>query len=364
VNSLYKQGYVAAQDVDDAIAAQKVATANVKVADGLVKSAKSAEVSAEQQLKSAEDNESIVKKTGTTNIRAALEKVKLAKAALKYSESTVSQKPAYRAQLAADQAAVDAAKGNLNQAEARLADCNLVSTIDGSISKRNADVGSVINAGTSILEIQYLKWLYITSAVPVEYTGIITKGTPVTMTFDALPGQKFSGIVSDLSNVADPQSRQFSAKVRLENADGKFRPGMYASVHFQISRKSYPVVVPREAVKTSNDGNSTVTLVDSENVAHIVIVTTGEQDTSNIVITDGLKNGDRVVVLSYTAVRDKQKVIEGNKKGAKGKHGGAGVAPTGNVKEVNDERDGIPRNSSTSTGPTAIESGTTSGTKN
>lgn len=326
--SLYKEGFVAAQDVDDAVAAEKVAEANVNVADGLVKSAKSAEISAEAALRSAEDNEQIVKKTGTTNIQAALEKVKLSKAALKYSVSTRSQKPAYLAQLDALQAAVNAAVGNLNQAEARLADCNLVSTIDGTVSKRSADVGTVVNAGNSILEIQYLKWLYITTAIPVEYSGIIVRGTPVTMTFDALPGVQLEATVTELSNVADPQSRQFAAKIRVDNAEGKFRPGMYAAVHFLVSKKSYPVVVNREAVHAGNDGVSTVTMVDSSNVAHIVPVTTGDQDTSHVVITSGLQSGDRVVLLSYTAVRDKQKVTEGGK--PKGKRAAAATTDSAN----------------------------------
>ena len=327
-NTLYKQGYVAAQDVDDAIAAEKVAEANVKVADGSVRAAKSAEESAQAQLRSAEDNESIVKKTGQTNIRAALEKVKQASAALKYSQSTTSQKPAYVAQLAADQAAVDAAEGNLNQALARLADCDLKSTIDGTISKRNADVGTVVNSGNSIVEIQYLKWLYVDSAVPIEYAGKISKGTRVQMSLDVLGGTPVAGVVTDLSNVADPQNRQFTAKIRIENADGRLRPGMYARVKFLISTKSYPVVVPREAVHTGNDGTSTVTTVDSGNVAHVVPVTIGEQDTNNIVVTSGVEAGDKVVVLSYTTVRDKQKVTAGGKgKGKKGGKDGASVDP-------------------------------------
>lgn len=314
-NTLYKQNFVAAQDVDDAIAAQKVAKANVDVAQGLVNSAKQNEVSVEQQKHEADDNLAIVKKTGETNIRAAWAKVVLAKAALKYAEATNDLKPAYAAQIKADQAAVDAAQGNINQANARLADCNLVATIDGTISKRNADVGTVVNAGNSILEIQYLKWLYVNSTVPIEYSDRVVKGTPVTMTFDAIPGLKLNGTVSELSNVADPQSRQYDAMIKIDNAEGKFRPGMYARVHFLVSKKVFPVAVAREAVKTSNvTGVSTATMVDSQNVAHVVPVVTGEQDTNNIEIKSGLNPGDRVVVLSYVPVRDKQKVVEGGVK--------------------------------------------------
>lgn len=335
--TLYKQGFIAAQDLDNQIAAQKVAAANVKVADGQVQSAKSAQNSADAELKQAQDNEAIVRKNGETNIDAAWGKVVLAKAALKYAESAYNQKPAYVAQLDADKAAARAAQGNLNQAQARLADCDLVATIDGSITHRNADLGMVITPGNSILEIQYLKWLYDDSAVPIEYAGIIAKGTPVTMTCDAVPGVKLTGTVSDLSNAADPQARQFTAKIRFDNPDLKFRTGMYSTVRFQVSRKFYPVVVPREAVKTSNDGKSTVTMVDAKNVAHIVPVTLGEQDTSNIVITKGLSPGDKVVVLSYTPVREGQKITDGSK----GKKGG--TAAPANGAESNQETAGIPK---------------------
>ena len=321
--TLYKQGFVAAQDVDDSIAAEKVAEANVKVADGSVRAAKSAEDSAQAALRSAEDSESIVKKTGSTNIKAALEKVKLARAALKYSESTTSQKPAYQAQLEADQAAVDAAQGSVNQAEARLADCDLKSTIEGTITKRNADPGTVVSAGASVIEVQYLKWLYVDTAVPIDYAGQIGKGTKVEMTFDALPGVTQRATVTDLSFVADPQSRQFTAKIKIDNSDGKFRPGMYSRVTFLVSTKTYPVVVPREAIHTTNTGAMTATVVDKDNVAHVVPVTIGDQDTNNTVITSGIDAGDRVVVLSYTTVRDAQKVVEGGKTKGKGKGRGA-----------------------------------------
>jgi len=309
---LYKQNFIAAQDVDDSKAAQKVAKANVDVAQGLVNSAKQNEVSLEQQKREADDNLSIVKKTGETNIRAAKAKVVLARAALGYAEATNNLKPAYAAQIKADEAAVAAAQGNINQANARLSDCNLVATIDGTISKRNADVGTVVNAGASILEVQYLKWLYVTSTVPIEYSDRVVKGTTVTMTFDAIPGLKLNGTVAELSNVADPQNRQYDAMIKIDNTDGKFRPGMYARVHYLVSKKIFPIAVAREAIKTSNvTGISTATMVDTGNVAHVVTVVTGEQDTNNIEIKSGLDAGDRVVVLSYVPVKDKQKVVEG-----------------------------------------------------
>jgi len=363
-DTLYKQSFVAAQDLDDALAAEKVAAANVEVANGQLAAAKQAENSTVAELREAEDNEAIVKKTGTTNIRAAWAKVVLAKAALKYAESTLNLKPAYQAQLDADQAAVNAAQGNVNQAQSRLSDCDLVSTIDGTVTKRNADPGTVVNPGTSILEIQFLDWLYVTSAVPVEYSGQIVKGTQVRMTFDAIPGLTLNGTVTDLSQVADPQSRQYDAMIKVDNRDGRFTPGMYSRCHFLISQQSYPVVVPREAVKTTNTGQSTVTTVDKDNVAHIVDVTPGVQDTNNMVISEGLDAGQRVVLISYTPVRDKQKVTEAKKKkggkaagdspdaGFSGSSGSATKGSGGHHKPAVPIGD-VPTGTSSTTAPTA-----------
>ncbi len=324
---LYKQGFVAAQDVDDARTAVKVAQSAVSVAEGQLRSAQSAQESAQAVLKATQDSEAIAIRKGKTDIRSASAKVDVAKASLTYAVANQAQTPAYRAQLAALQSAVDAAVGNLNQAEARLSDLNLVSPIDGTVTKRSADPGAVVTAGTSVLNIQYLKWVYVTSAVPVEYTGKVIVGSPVSIQFDSLPNKDFTGRVAEVNQAADPQSRQFLIRIKLDNTDGALRPGMFAQVSVTLSKTRSEVVVPREAVKTSNEGKSTVTVIDSENKAHIVGVELGGQDTTGIAIVRGLDPGQKVVKLSYTPVRDGQKVTFGDK-GSNGKRSSSQDAPS------------------------------------
>jgi hypothetical protein len=73
-------------------------------------------------------------------------------------------------------------------------------------------------------------------------------------------------------------------------------------------------VVPREAIVDSKSG-PTVAVVDETNTAHVRPVTTGASDAANIEIVRGVQPRERVVVLSYSPVKDGQKVkIQGGRR--------------------------------------------------
>lgn len=318
VNGLYKQGFIAAQDVDDARAALKTQQGAVNVAEGQVSAAKSALTSAQAQRSASANQASIVAKKGKSDIAASQAKVKQAKAGLAVASANRSQGPAYQENISALRAAVAAAEAELAQAQARRADTELASPIEGVVTARSADPGTTASPGTPILTIQYLKWLYVTTSIPVENSQNIVTGTPTTVTFDSLKGVEYQGRVADINPSADPASRQVMVRIRLDNSKGELKPGMYARVRINRGTQSVTVAVPREAVDQDSDGNQTVTVVDSEMVAHVVPVKTGIGDTTHVAIVEGVKEGDKVVTLSYSPVRDKQKVREGGPPGGKG----------------------------------------------
>jgi multidrug efflux pump subunit AcrA (membrane-fusion protein) len=110
-------------------------------------------------------------------------------------------------------------------------------------------------------------------------------------------------------------------RVKLDNSHKLFKPGMYAHLTMDSYDVAADVTVPREAVTTNKKGVTSVTSVDSDQVAHVVPVTVGVQDANNIQILSGLKAGEKVIVLSYRPVKDKSKVTEA-KIGESAKSGG------------------------------------------
>lgn len=324
VYSLYKQGFIAAQDVDDARTTVDVMQANVNVASGQIDAANSALRSAQAAQSSAVSNEKIVTRKGLSDIAAAKAKVAQAAAQLTAASANRSQGPAYAANLNALQSSVAAAEAQLRQAEARRSDTVLTSPIDGVVSLRSTDPGAIASPGSPVLTIQFLKWVYVTGSIPIENTEKVKVGTPVTFTIDAIPGKTFSASVAEVNPAADPQNRQFTIRIKVDNAANALKPGMYARLHVVLQRDEAAVAVPREAVKVAKDGSKSVFVVDDKMVAHMTPVTTGGEDPKSIEITSGLKVGDKVVVLSYSPVRDGQTVTTGKREG-KGGAGGEGA---------------------------------------
>jgi RND family efflux transporter MFP subunit len=205
---------------------------------------------------------------------------------------------------------VDAAQAGLNNAQSLRADTVLTAPFDGFVTGRMADPGAVVTAGQPILAVQYMRQVWVTVSVPEEIDGRISLGQPATVTLDAKPGRTFVGKVTQVNPSADPQSRQFSIRVTLDNPDFAIRPGTFAHVHIQTDTVRGAVVVPREAVQRDKAG-SYVMVVDDTSVAERRAVTVGASATDVIAITNGLRPGEKVVTMTAFPLKDSQAVNTG-----------------------------------------------------
>jgi HlyD family secretion protein len=310
VQELYKQGFIAAQDVDDARAAANVQNAALDVARGQRNAAVATHDSAVAQKQAAQNQADIVKTKGQADIEAARAQVAQARAALEYAQANRAQEPAYQQNLAALKAAVAAAQAGLRNAEAQLANLVLTSPLDGFVTGRSMDPGAMATPGQPILTVQAIRQVWVTVPVPEEVSRRITFGLLATVTFDALPGRTFTGKVTQINPAADPMSRQFAVRVTLDNPQNLIKPGMFARVSMVSERVRSAVVVRREAIQQGPSG-PTVVVVNDANVVQRRPVTLGASDTDHIAVTQGLQPGERVVTLSATPLKDGQVVRVG-----------------------------------------------------
>lgn len=317
-NNLYKQGFIAAQDVDDARTTVKVQQNAVNSAKNRLEAARSALASAKATRNAAANQASIVRRKGIADIAASKAKLNQARAGLASANANKSQVPAYAANIAALRSSVDAALAQLRQAQSSRADTTITSPLEGVVTARSMDPGMIATPSQSILTVQYLKWVYVTCGVPIEQSPYLKPGMTANIKLDALPDKAISGVITEVNPSADPQSRQFTVRVKLDNPQGVIRPGMYARLNLVTQRVNAAVVVPREAVKDTPKGKIVVT-VDADMTAHQVPVTVGASDVKNIQIVSGLQGGEQVVVLSYQNLRDGQKVkVSASSGGGKG----------------------------------------------
>jgi HlyD family secretion protein len=315
VHDLYTQGFIAAQDVDDASTAMKVAQSGLDIAKGQLEAQNAASDSATAQWQAAQQQAEIVKTKGLSDIEAARAKVTQAQAALESAKANTAQRPAYQQNLAALKASVGSAEASLRNVEAQRANLVLRSPVNGFVTSRVMDTGAMATAGTPILTVQSVRQVWVTVPVPEEVSRRIAFGQTATLTLDGLPGRSFSGKVVQVNPAADPQSRQFAVRLGLDNAQNLLKPGMFAHVTFVTERVHGAVVVPREALQRGKDGTSVI-VVDSENVAQRRPVTEGASDPNGIAIKQGIQPGEQVVTLSAMPVKDGATVRIAGKPGA------------------------------------------------
>lgn len=319
--SLFSQGAIARQDVDNARTTASVQAANVGVAQAQIRVAQAGLVSAQAQLKAAQVQAAITRAKGPSDIEAARTAIVQAQSQLKNANANTDQRAAYQATVAGLQADVLSAQADLANAQAQLAETILRSPIDGFVSSRLVDPGTLASPGTPLLTLQALQTVWVNIPVPQEEIGQIAPGQTATVTVDSAPGSSFLGRVFQSVPSADPASRDFTVRVSLPNPNRLLKPGMFARVTLVTQRVSGAVVVPLEAVQKDADG-SFVWTVSSDSKVHRQSVVTGVSDDAGIAILSGVKPGEKVVTVNAARLKDGATVVLGGIGGAGGGAGG------------------------------------------
>ena len=314
--SLYKQNFIAAQDVDDAKTAVAVANGAVLVAEGNQSSAEANVASAKAAVDVAEKQYTITLETAKAGLTTAKTKVTQAQNQLSVAKANLSQNPAYAENLNALRSAVIAAQGTLDQAKAQLAETSISSPIDGVVTARNYDPGSVVTAGQTILVVQSLNSVFVNAYIPIEKSNEVYTGQIAQITIDGIPRKQFFGRIVHISPAADQTTRQFLIQIAIPNQKELIKPGMFGHVTINASTANAPVTIPREALQTDSKKNSYVYVIDQQNKVHQTPVTVGMSNASTYQILSGLNAGQKVVILTFNALKDGEKVkpVKGSNK--------------------------------------------------
>jgi RND family efflux transporter MFP subunit len=222
------------------------------------------------------------------------------------------------------EAQVSTAKSNLKTAEqhARVsrADQGRVETLhkyltitapfEGVVTKRYANVGAMIQAGTSsqampVLQLSQNNLLRLILPVPESSVGRVRVGETVDVRVPSL-GRTFPGRVARLAEKVQPSTRTMDTEVDVQNPTLTLIPGMYAEVNLHIAESRGALAIPLDAVDRSTSAARAYVVADG--VIRIVPVTLGLETDQSVEILSGLKEGDTVVVGRHAGLREGQKV--------------------------------------------------------
>jgi RND family efflux transporter MFP subunit len=214
------------------------------------------------------------------------------------AEATVS---AAKAAVAASEQTVDVSQSDIEKAKTMSAYTRITAPFDGVITKRYADNGAMIPAGTAttsnglaLVQLSENSLLRLVLPVPEAIVAKIHLGEAVTVHVDALH-RDFDGKVSRFADSVSMATRTMDTQIDVPNPGLRIIPGMYAQATLSVENRPGALAIPLEAVTIS--GNSaTAYVVDANNRVSVRSLKLGLETPDRAEVLSGVAPGELVVV--------------------------------------------------------------------
>lgn len=188
---------------------------------------------------------------------------------------------------------------SLETARFQLTKGNVYAPITGVVDMVFLKTGEMSAPGTPIVQILNTGKVKVVADVPEKFLKSVRKGQLVKMRFPALD-RETEARVSLVGSSINPANRTFKVEVDIPNRDGLLKPNLLASMAIEDFAQDNAVVIPLDNVQQEVGGKSYV-FVQEENeegqsVAKKIYVKTGESYNGEIIITEGLKGGEALII--------------------------------------------------------------------
>ncbi len=164
----------------------------------------------------------------------------------------------------------------------------------GLIARRYVSRGEYVEVGAKLFDLVSLDPIEVAFRVAERDSGRVALGQLVEVRVAPFPEEVFHAEVSIVSPTIDPMTRTLRVKAKLDNSDGRLRPGLFAKVDLGVATRENVLIVPEEAVLLRVDGPVVFRLNDDQRVERRE-VEVGINRNGFIEVVAGLSRGDRIV---------------------------------------------------------------------
>lgn len=175
------------------------------------------------------------------------------------------------------------------------ASTTIVSPINGVVSELGVREGAGFMPGTPLFRINGLETVWASARIPEAQLSLVTLGSDVAATATAWPGIAFKGKVIALLPQVDADTRTSTARVELDNKDGKLSPGMFVALTLSAPNEQPQLVVPNEAIIVTGK-RSVVITANPDQTFGVADVSVGAEQDGHTAILSGLTEGQPIVI--------------------------------------------------------------------
>jgi HlyD family secretion protein len=192
--------------------------------------------------------------------------------------------------IAAAQARVDAAQATLNLAR-------VIAPFAGTVTEAYPLPGDQIAAGATAFRVDNLSSLLVDVEVSEVDINNVSVGQPVTLSFDAILGKEYHGVVREVAQTGTSVQGvvNFKLTVELTDADTDVKPGMTAAVNIVVNEMQDVLLVPNRAVRLVEGERVVYLLVDGQPVKTEISLGSSS-DTMSVVAGGDVKEGETVIL--------------------------------------------------------------------
>jgi cobalt-zinc-cadmium efflux system membrane fusion protein len=170
----------------------------------------------------------------------------------------------------------------------------LKAPIDGIVVERKSTTGELIGKDTAIYTISDPTDLWVLAEVKERDIGAVRVGQEAVFTVLSYPGESFQGKVVLLGNRVETESRTLEIRIAVSNLDGRLKPGMFADVEIATTALQDILVISDGALQKMDD-DQVVFVALSETRFEKRIIKTGLEQHGRVQVIEGIKVGERVV---------------------------------------------------------------------
>jgi len=229
----------------------------------------------------------------------AITKQQLEQAELSASETSILST---RSQVNQAQAQVNQARVSLDVARSTLADTEIRSPLNGTVTEMNAVVGEVISGQAPAVSISTLNPVVVKTTVSEYLINRFTTGQEVNISIPAASSELYQGTVSTIAQVPSSGSMTYPMEMEIPNQESLIKVGMFAEIDLTTETRQNVLLVPSEAV-VIREGRPVVFLAHQQR-AVMREVTIGIDNGQFAEILSGLQAGQRIIFRGQDFLED------------------------------------------------------------
>ena len=218
----------------------------------------------------------------------------LARQALERTRTLLDQNASSQADLERAEATERSSRVSLELLRIRLERTTVRAPFAGLVGARRVSLGDYVTTSTELISLQTADPMRASFEVPERFADVIAEGQAVNFRVAALPGEEFEGIVEFVDPVVQLPGRTITTKARVPNRRRQLQPGMFIEVRLAVDVRPNAVVIPEEAVVSTQAGTAVWVVADGKVERREVDL--GVRVPGEVEVRRGVQAGESVVV--------------------------------------------------------------------